>query len=98
LARFKVIDAFRAPHGGSILRLRLMDGEAPSLRSLKGATLTANSPDGDSSQRVTVEGFAVSGGKASDTRFKQTGRVDVRVSNEGNSGDPIGLQWVVEGP
>ena len=75
-----------------------MDGEVPSLRSLKGATLTANSPDGESSQRVTVEGFAVSGGRASDARFKQTGRVDVRVSSDGNTGEPIGLQWVVDGP
>ncbi|MEZ4417304.1 MAG: hypothetical protein R3E10_16230 [Gemmatimonadota bacterium] len=99
MARFRVIDAFAAPHGGSILRLRLTEGEAPSLRSLKGATLTAKSPDGAQARRVRVDGFAVAGGKPSDKRFKATGRVDLHVKDaDGGQGEPIWLKWQVEGP
>ncbi len=98
LARFKVIDALGAPHGGMILRLRLVDGEVPSLRSLKGATMTASRPDGSQATQVTVDGFAVAGGKASDARFKRTGRVDVRVVGDDSAAEPIGLRWMMEGP
>ncbi|MCA9737420.1 MAG: hypothetical protein R3E98_13645 [Gemmatimonadota bacterium] len=98
MARFRVIDALAAPHGGSILRLRLTDGEAPALRALKGATLTAKSPDGSASRRVRVEGFPVMWGKPSDARVKASGRVDVHVKDLDGAGEPIWLKWQVEGP
>lgn len=96
---FRVIDAMDAPHGGRILRLRLFEGDTPSVRSLKGATLEARSADGEQKQRLEVEGLAVFGGKVSDARFKKTGRVDVHVrSLEGESTEMPGSTWEVEGP
>jgi len=90
-ARFLVLDAMAAPHGGQILRLRLQSGEAPSIRSLKGAKLAGRGPRGESAT-VRVKGFPMFGGRASDARFGRTGRVDVHVTEEG-AGDPVGLQW-----
>lgn len=88
---FRVLDAMDAPHTGRILRLRLHSGEAPSIRALKGARLSARSPDGRSTT-VRVTGFAVFGGKPSDERLARTGRVDVHVEEEGPDG-PVDLQW-----
>lgn len=90
---FRVLDAMDAPHSGRILRLRLQSGEAPSIKSLKGATLTAVSPDGDRCN-VKVLGFAVFGGKPSDERLARTGRVDLQVEELDDHG-PIGLRWEV---
>jgi hypothetical protein len=90
---FRVLDAMDSPHSGRILRLRLQSGEAPSIRSLKGATLVATSPTGQQ-RRVRVLGFALFGGKPSDSRLARTGRVDVQVEEIGE-GDPIGLRWEV---
>jgi len=89
---FRVLDAMDAPHTGRILRLRLQSGEAPSIKSLKGAEMTAVSPDGDEC-RFRVLGFAVFGGKPSNDRLARTGRIDVHV--EELSGGPIGLRWEV---
>ena len=89
---FRVLDAMDAPHEGRILRLRLQSGEAPSIKSLKGAHFRAEGPEGQScSFRVT--GFAVFGGKPSDDRLARTGRIDVHV--EESDGGPIGLRWEV---
>ncbi|MBM4182935.1 MAG: hypothetical protein FJ207_01785 [Gemmatimonadetes bacterium] len=90
---FRVLDAMDAPHSGRILRLRLQSGEAPSIRSLKGAELRAVSPTGHE-RRVKVIGFALFGGKPSDTRLARTGRIDVHVEESGE-GDPVGLRWEV---
>jgi hypothetical protein len=90
-ARFLVLDAMPGPHGGQILRLRLQSGEAPSIRSLKGARLSGKGPRGEGTT-VRVKGFPTFGGKPSDARFGRTGRVDVHVTPE-NGGDPVGLRW-----
>ncbi len=90
---FRVLDAMDAPHAGRILRLRLQSGEAPSIRSLKGAELVATSQTGEQ-RRVRVIGFAVFGGKPSDSRLARTGRIDVHVEELG-AGEPIGLRWEV---
>lgn len=91
---FRVLDAMDAPHSGRILRLRLQSGEAPSIKSLKGATLTASSPDGNRCD-IKVLGFAAFGGKPSDERLARTGRVDVHVEELDDNG-PIGLRWEVQ--
>lgn len=92
---FRVIDAFDGPHAGRVLRLRLERGEAPSVRSLKGARLRAVSPDGVE-RYVRVDGFPLFGGKPSDDRLRRTGRIDVHVSAEGDGEDPaVGLQWEI---
>jgi hypothetical protein len=88
---FRVLDAMDSPHTGRILRLRLQSGEAPSIRSLKGATLLAVSPSGEQ-RRVRVIDFALFGGKPSDSRLARTGRLDVQVEEMGE-GVPVGLRW-----
>ena len=82
-----------APHSGRILRLRLQSGDAPSIKSLKGAEMRAVSPDGDEC-RIRVRGFAVFGGKPTNDRLARTGRVDLHVE-EIDDGGPIGLRWQV---
>ena len=82
-----------APHQGRILRLRLQAGVAPPVRALKGARLSATSPEGESAE-ARVLGFALVGGKPSDERLARTGRVDVHVQQAGGD-TPIGLQWEV---
>jgi hypothetical protein len=91
--RFRVLDAMPAPHGGRILRLRLQEGDPPSLRSLRSATLAASGPDGGTA-KAEVTGFALFGGKPSAERFARSGRIDVHVT--GNDADAIGLRWHVE--
>jgi hypothetical protein len=90
---FKVVDALNAPHGGWILRLRLEDGPAPTIRDLRGARLRAVSPDGIE-REVRVEGFPLFGGRPSDQRLARSGRIDVHVQDE-DEGPPIGLLWEV---
>lgn len=104
-AVFKVIDAYDHPHGGRILRLRLLRGDAPSRKELKGSDWEATGPDGGKVS-VTVQGFAVFGGNKADARLSKTGRVDVHVAESPNlngesagSGDQaIGFGWELSGP
>lgn len=97
-AVFRVLDAMDHPHGGRILRLRLQEGETPSIRDLKGSRLRATSEDGEV-REVRVEGFAAFGGKPSDERLARTGRVDVHVvADDDARHPPVGMQWEVTGP
>ncbi len=80
-----------APHSGRILRLRLQSGEAPSVRALRGAKLICTAPDGRKAL-AQVTGFALFGGKPSNTRFARTGRVDVHIDELEGEG-PISLKW-----
>jgi hypothetical protein len=82
-----------APHTGRILRLRLQAGEAPSIKTLKGARIRATAPDGRTAT-ARVDGFAMFGGRATDERLARTGRVDIHVKDEEGDG-PISLQWEV---
>lgn len=93
---FRVIDAFDGPHRGRILRLRLQDGDPPTVRSMKGARLRAVSPDGVE-RFARVESFPVFGGVASDERIRRTGRLDVTVTQEGAGADQpeISATWEV---
>jgi hypothetical protein len=94
-ARFLVLDAMSSPNGGQILRLRLQSGEAPPLRAIKGARLTAHDPRGSASATLKVTGFALFGGKPSDARLSRTGRLDVHVTAEPGTSTPVGLRWEV---
>ena len=94
---FKVLDTVETPHGGCVLRLRLLDGDAPTVKALKGARLQVRSPDGQE-RTVRVTGFALVGGKPSDVRLARTGRVDIQIEEEGEADTPIPLRSVVEGP
>ena len=88
---FRVLDAMDAPHSGRILRLRLQSGEAPTVGRLRGATLACTAPDGRTAS-VRVIGFALLGGKPSNSRLARTGRIDVHVEEVEGDG-PVSLQW-----
>lgn len=90
---FTVIDALDAPHGGRILRLRLTEGGAPTVKALRGARLRAVAPDGEV-RTMRVQGFPVFGGRPSQDRLERTGRVDVHVEHD-DEGPPVGLRWSV---
>lgn len=94
----RVVDAIRHPHGGYILRLRLDQGEAPSVRRLKGSEWWAFPEDERDRTKIRLDGFAAIGGKASDERVKRTGRMDVHVSIVEAGEEPIDLQWRLAGP
>lgn len=99
MAVYRVIDALDAPHGGRILRLKLIEGDPPSARDVKGSRLEATSPDGTSRCALRVDGFAVFGGKASSERIERTGRLDLRVFPENeDDASQVGLKWEVTGP
>jgi hypothetical protein len=89
----RVIDAMDHPHGGRILRLRLLEGSPPTVKGLKGATLQAEGPRGER-RSVRVLGFPLFYGKVSDARIRDTGRIDVLVEEEGD-GVPVTLTWTV---
>jgi hypothetical protein len=94
---FRVIDAMDAPHRGRIIRLRLQGGQPPSLRDLKGATLVAQSPDGEK-EILKVLGFFLPGGRPSDARLSRTGRVDLLVEREEGGDRPaVSALWEVSG-
>ena len=95
---FQVIDAMNGPYHGRILRLRLVKGQAPTIRQLKGSRLLARSPRGDE-QFLRVLGFPVMGGRPSDARITRTGKVDLLVDVEGNGAPPLAsARWEVTGP
>lgn len=87
----RVVDVLDHPHGGRIARVRVQEGSMPGVKFLRDATFLATGPDGRE-RRVKVLGFAVTGGKVSDTRLRQTGRVDLHVEEEGD-GPSIDLTW-----
>jgi hypothetical protein len=93
--RLQVIDAFDHPHGGRILRLRLAAGDPPGVRDLRGRSLTLTGPRGEE-RTARVAGFPLFGGKVSDTRIRETGRVDVRVEGTNGDLDAVDLSWTVD--
>jgi hypothetical protein len=95
---FRVIDAMDGPHRGRIIRLRVQSGQPPALKSLKGATLRARSPEGEE-ETLKVIGFFTPGGRPSDARLSRTGRVDLLVESENGGAPPrVSIRWEVSGP
>ena len=94
-AVYRVIDAYDHPHGGRILRVRLGKGEALKSRELKGGTLIASSRDGRE-VRLKVDGFALFGGRPTDSRLGRTGRVDIHIRSE--AANAVRTGWVLAGP
>lgn len=96
---FKVIDVLSAPYDGWILRLRMKEGEAPSLRELKGSKMEMRSAGGET-LTVTVRDFPVFGGRPSDSRLARTGRIDVRVEpvDEAPETPLVAERWRLAGP
>lgn len=89
----KVVDILDHPHGGRIARVRLDAGGMPSVSRLRGATLRAEGPRGQE-RTLRVLGFALTGGKVSDGRLRETERADLHVEEEGD-GPPVDLRWTL---
>ena len=97
-AVFRILDAYSAPHGGTIARIRLEVGDLTSVRSLKGARMIATSPHGEEWE-LTVKGFALAGGTPSDERFRRTGRTDLVLDASGAKPLPVLTpEWELSGP
>lgn len=73
--------------------MRLQSGEAPTIGTLRGATLRCIAPDGRTAS-VRVTGFALMGGRPSNNRLARTGRVDVHVEEVDGDG-PVSPKWEV---
>jgi hypothetical protein len=86
---FRVVDAFRGPHTGWILRLKVQDGKAPGIGTFVGSRFRVEGRDGVV-RTVEVKGFPVIGGKPSDDRLQSTGRLDLHVEVvDGPEGDIV---------
>ena len=95
---FRVIDAMDIPNGGRLIRLRLQEGEALPVRQIRGGRFTAKSPTGEQ-ETLRATGFAMIGGRPSDSRFTRTGRIDLMVTLDENGDRPrVSTRWEVTGP
>ena len=97
-AVFRILDVMDGPHKGRILKLRLQGGEPPTVRELRGARMTARSPDGAFECELRVVGFVLFGGRPSDERLARTGRIDVSVEAIDHPADQVSARWQVVGP
>jgi len=97
-AVFRILDAMEGPHEGRILKLRLQTGEPPTMKELKGARMTATSPDGAVQCEIRVAGFVLFGGRPSDERLARTGRIDVNIDATDDAVDRVSARWQVVGP
>lgn len=92
---FRVIDALDAPHGGLLVRLRVLDGQ-PTVKALKHATLRAISPRDGTERLLRVRDFAILGGRPSNRRIASTRRCDLIVEDvtpEGGSDANVDVGW-----
>lgn len=96
--RFSVSDVVEIPHGGYLLRLRLLEG-SPRVSELgPGRHLRLRAPDG-SERVIRVQEFSVVGGRVTQARLERTRELDIIVSREDvlAGGRPIEIGWVVVG-
>jgi hypothetical protein len=96
--RFRVSDAVEVPLRGYLLRLRLLEG-APRITDLRpGRFLRLRAPDG-AERIVRVLDYAVTGGRASQTRLERARELDVIISREDalRGGRPVAIGWMVVG-
>lgn len=92
---FRVIDAMDAPHGGRIIRLRVLEGQ-PTVKALKGATLKAVSPRDGTERLLRVRDFAILGGRPSDRRIADTKHCDLIVDDvtpHGGTNAKVDIGW-----
>lgn len=92
---FRVIDALDAPHGGRILRLRVLEGQ-PTVKALKGATLIAVSPRDGTERLLRVRDFSILGGRPSNRRMADTRQCDLIVDDvtpNGGSNTKVDIGW-----
>jgi hypothetical protein len=95
---FRVSDVVDVPLRGTVLRLRLIDGE-PSMSDLgAGSTLLLRSPSGEE-RKVAITGHATSSGRATQDRLNRTRELDVVISDAEAATDGwVEIGWVATGP
>lgn len=96
-AVFRVIDALDAPHGGRIVRLRVLEGH-PTVKELKGATLEARPPGNGDQRLLRVRNFAILGGRPSDRRIAQSKRCDLVIDDLTPGDDAVDVGWELRLP
>lgn len=95
---FRVSDVVDVPLRGTVLRLRVVEG-TPSMKDLAaGSRLRLRSPSG-AERVVTIQGHAVSSGKATQQRLDRVRELDVRISDEEATRDgAVEIGWLASGP
>lgn len=95
--RFRVSDVVQVPLRGTMLRLKLLEGD-PSPDALEaGKTIRLVGPGGRTAS-AQVRSLAVTTGSAAKETLHQYRQVDVVVAPESSSdGLPVGIGWFVVG-
>lgn len=95
---FRVSDVVDVPLRGTLLRLRLIEGE-PSMADLGvGGSLQLRSAEGEE-RVVSIMAHSVTGGKATQERLDRTRELDVMIDDEAAAGpEPIEIGWIAAGP
>jgi hypothetical protein len=95
--QFRVSDVVATPLRGTLLRLRLIEGE-PSMQDLGVGSALRLQRDG-AERRVRITAHAVTGGRATQRRLERARELDVIVADE-TAGDapPIDIGWLASGP
>jgi hypothetical protein len=88
---FRVSDVVDVPLRGTMLRLRVLEGQ-PSMDDLGvGSRLRVRATSG-AERDVRIVAHAVTGGNPTQERLERTGELDVVVADE-MGGDPIEIGW-----
>jgi hypothetical protein len=93
---FRVSDVVTVPLRGTLLRLRLVDGE-PLLGDLGvGSELLLRGGAG-SERRVRIAAHSVTGGRPSQKRLDRTREFDVILTRD-DAAEPVEIGWLATGP
>ena len=91
----RVSDVVHVPLRGTMLRLRVLDGQ-PSMSDLGiGSRLRLRSTSG-AERDVRIVAHAVTGGNPTQERLDRTGELDVVVADE-TGGEPVEIGWTASG-
>ena len=91
--RFRVSDVYEVPFRGTMVRLKLLQGEA-SMKALRPGRSLWLAPAGGEGRRVAIQDLGVTSGRARQDRLDQTRELDVLISAEdAGSGPPVRIGW-----
>jgi hypothetical protein len=97
--RLRVSDVVEVPLRGTILRLKVLDGQ-PAIGDVKpGRRLRLSGPSGEA-RTIRIEDHAVIGGRQTQERLDRLREVDVIVSFDDARGEgtPVREGWTATGP
>jgi hypothetical protein len=94
---FRVSDVVQVPLRGTVLRLRVVEGQ-PVLGDLAvGRQVVLRNPGGEE-QRVAITAHPLTGGRPSQERLDRTREFDVLVDLASLQGGPVEIGWMASGP